>query len=70
MGIELRHLARQMVGSSSIHVPWSINRVGLSMSMCSKSSLLIIPFAIVAKAKEFRLESSMTLGGDVAINAT
>ena len=40
------------------------------MSVSSKSSLLIIPFAIVAKTKKFRLEPSMTLRGDVAINAT
>ena len=73
MSGELSHLVGEVVHGSRVHIPCRINGVGRSVPMvmtCHCSSLFFIPFAIIAQAEEILLVALMTLGGDVALNAT
>ena len=73
-GPKLAHVVGEVVGSSRVHVPRGINRVGWStpvlMTHHRSGRLFFIPLAIVAEAKEILLVAAMTARGYVALNAT
>ena len=71
---ELAHLVGEVVSSSGVHIPCWINGVGRSATMIMRrhgsGSLLVVSFAIVAKAQKILLVATMTTGGNVALKAT